>query len=70
MLFSIYKSFTTPNANYFDFIYNQLHNAHFYNNLEKFQCNAALAITATTIKGTSTVKIYEELDLKLLKFRK
>ena len=31
----------------------------FFNNLEKLQYNAALAIT-NTIKGTSKLKIYDE----------
>ena len=68
-LLTAYKYFIKSNADYCDFIYDQPHNESFCNNLEKFQYNAALAITGT-IKGTSKLKMYEELDLESSKFRK
>ena len=58
-----------PNINYCDFINDQPHNESFYNNFEKLQYNAALAITGAT-KGTSKLKICEELGLESLKFRR
>ena len=61
-LVTIYKSFLRPNVEYCDFIYDQPHDKSFCNNLEKLQYNVALAITGT-IKGTSKLKIYEELGL-------
>ena len=54
-----------PNIDYFHFIYDQHHNESFCNNLEKFQYNAALAITGA-IKGTYKLTIYEELGLESL----
>ena len=51
------------NIDYCDFINNQPNNKSFCNNLEKLQYYAALAITCTT-KGTSKLKMYEELGLK------
>ena len=68
-LLTIYKSFIRPNVDYCDFIYDQPHNESFCNNLEELQYNVALTITGA-IKGTSKLKIYEELGLKLLKFRR
>ena len=58
-LFTSYKSFIDTNFDYCDFIYDLPHNERFFNNLEKLQYNAALAIT-DTIKGTSKLKIYDE----------
>ena len=49
-----------------DFRYDQPHNESFYNNLEKLQYNVALAITGA-IRGTSKLKIYEELCLDFFK---
>ena len=46
-----------------------MNNESFCNNLEKVQYNAALAITGA-IKGTSKLKIYDELGLESLKFRR
>ena len=68
-LLTIYKAFIRPNIDYCDFIYDQPPNESFCNNLDELQYNAALAITGA-IKGTSKLKIYEELGLESLKFRR
>ena len=68
-LLTIYKAFIRPNIDYCEFIYDQPHNESFCNNLEKLQYNAALAII-DAIKGTSKLKIYEELGFESLKFRR
>ena len=68
-LLTIYKAFIRPNIDYCDFIYDRPHNESFCNNLEIFQYNATLAVTGAT-KGTSKLKIYEELCLESLKFRR
>ena len=61
--------FLSPNIDHCYFIYDQTHNENFCNNLERLQYNAALAITGA-IMGTSKLKIYEELGLESLKFRR
>ena len=48
---------------------NPMYNESFCNLIEKVQYNAALAITGT-IKGTSQLKIYYELGIESLKFRR
>ena len=68
-LLTIYKAFIRPNIDYCDFIYDQPPNESFCNNLDELQYNAVLAITGA-IKGTSKLKIYEELGLESLKFRR
>ena len=68
-LLTIYKAFIRPNIDYCDFIYDQPHNESFCSNLDELQYNAALAITGA-IKRTSKLKIYEELGLESLKFRR
>ena len=67
-LTTIYKSFFRPHIDYGDIIYDQPNNEHFCNMIERVQCNAALAITG--IKGTSQQKIYNELGLESLRFRR
>ena len=44
-------------------------NESFYKNLESIQYNAAIAIIGA-IRGTSSDKLFQELDLELLKFRR
>ena len=68
-LLTIYKSFIKPNLDYSDIIYDQPNNESFCNLIEKVQYNAALAITGA-IKGTSQLKIYNELGIESLKFRR
>ena len=55
-LLTIYKSFFRPHIDYGDIIYDQPNNESFCNLFEKFQNNAALAITGA-IKGKSQLKI-------------
>ena len=68
-LLTIYKSFIRPLLDYGDIIYDQLNNQAFSNKLEAVQYNAALAITGA-IRGTSRIKIYQELGLESLKSRR
>ena len=68
-LLTIYKSFTIPHLDYCDVIYDQTNNESFCNKIEKIQDNAALAITGA-IRGTSQIKLYKELDLESLRFRR
>ena len=66
---TIYKLFVRPHIDYGDIIYDQPNNEHFCNMIERVQYNAALAITGA-IKGTSQQKIYSELGLESLHFRR
>ena len=66
---TIYKSFVRPHLDYGDIIYDQPNNESFCNLIEKIQYNAALAITGA-IKGTSQHKLYNELGIESLKFRR
>ena len=50
-------------------IYDQPNNESFCNKIERVQYNAALAVTGA-IRGTSQTKLYNELGLKSLKFRR
>ena len=68
-LITIYKSFVRPHLDYCDIIYDQPNNESFCNKIERVQYNAALAITGA-IRGTSQTKLYSELGLESLKFRR
>ena len=68
-LLTIYKSFIRPHLDYGDIIYDQPNNESFCQKLESYQYNAALAITGA-IRGTSQTKLYKELGLESLKFRR
>ena len=68
-LITIYKSFIRPHLDYSDIIYDQPNNESFCNLIERVQYNSALAITSA-IKGTSQLKIYNELGIESLKFRR
>ena len=68
-LLTIYKSFVRPHLDYGDIIYDQPNNDTFCSKLEICQYNAALAISGT-IRGTSMTKLYEELGLESLRFRR
>ena len=68
-LLTIYKSFIRPHLDYGDIIYDQPNNESFCNLIEKVQYNAALTITRP-IKGTAQHKIYNELGIQSLKFRR
>ena len=67
-LLTIYKLFLRPHLDYGDIIYSQPNNENFCNLIEKVQCNAALTKTGA-IKGTSRLKIYNELGIESLKLR-
>ena len=62
-LLIIYKSFTRPHLDYGDILYEQP-NKSFCQKIETAQYNA---ITGT-IKGTSQIKLYNELGLESLEF--
>ena len=68
-LITIYKSFIRPHLDYCDVIYDQPNNESFCSKIEQIQYNAALAITGA-IRGTSQTKLYNELGLESLKFRR
>ena len=68
-LITIYKSFTRPHLDYCDVIYDQPNNKSFCSKIEPIQYNAALAITGS-IRGTSQTKLYNELGLESVKFRR
>ena len=68
-LLTIYKTFIRSRLDYVDIIYDQAYNSAFHDKLEPVQYNACLAVTGAT-GGTSTEKIYQELDLESLKSRR
>ena len=68
-LLTIYKSFIRPHLDYCDIIYDQPNNGSFCTKSEHIQYNAALAIIGA-IKGTSQPKLYKELGLESVKFRR
>ena len=68
-LITIYKSFVRPHLDYGDLIYDQPNNESFCQQIESVQYNASLAITGA-IKGTSRLKLYNEIGLESLKFRR
>ena len=68
-LITIYKYFNRSHLDYGDIIYDQPNNESFCNLVERVQYNAASAITGV-IKGTSQLKIYNELGIESLKFRR
>ena len=61
-LIAIYKSFIPAHLGYGDIIYYQPNNERFYKSIERVQYDAALEISGA-IKGTSRIKIYNELGL-------
>ena len=68
-LITIYKSFVRPHLDYGDIINDQSNNESFCNKVERVQYNAALAVNAA-IRETSQTKLYNELGLEWLKFRR
>ena len=69
VLVTIYKVFIRPHLGYGDIVYDKPNNERFINKIEKAQYDAALAITGV-IRGTSWEKLYAELGLESLKFRR
>ena len=68
-LITIYKSLIPPHLDYGDIINDQPNNESFCNLTERVQYNAALAITGV-VKGISQLKIFNELCIESLKFRR
>ena len=64
-LLTIYTPFIRPHLDYGDIIYDKAFNESFHAELESLQYKATLAITVAR-RGSSTGKIYEELDLESL----
>ena len=64
-LLSVYKAFIRPHLDYRDVIYDKILNELWHKKLESAQYNAALAITGA-IRGTNTVKFYQEMGLESL----
>ena len=68
-LITIYNSFVRPHLDYCDMIYDQPNNESFCNKIERVQYNVTLAVTGV-IRRTSQSKLYNELGLESLKFRR
>ena len=68
-LITIYKSFVRPHLDYCDLIYDQPNNESFSQQIKSLQYNAFRAITGA-IKGTSRLKLYNEIGLESPKFRR
>ena len=68
-LLTVYKSFSRPHLDYCDVIYDQPNNKSFCTKTEQIQYNATLAIT-DAIRGTSEIKLYKELGLESLRYRR
>ena len=68
-LLTIYKSFVRPHLDYGDVVFDQPNNQSLSDTIESVQYNAALAITGA-IRGSSKIKLYQELGLEFLKERR
>ena len=68
-LITMYKSFVRPHLDYGDIVFDQPNNNSFIEKIESVQYNAALAITGA-VRGTSRIKLYKELGLESLSFRR
>ena len=66
---TICKSFVRPHLDYGDILYDQPNNKSLCQKIETVQCNAALAVTGA-IKGTSQIKLYNELGFESREFRR
>ena len=67
-LITIYKSFVRPHLGYGDLIYDQANNEVLCQQIMTVQYNASLAIT-DAIKGTSRLKLYNEIGWESVKIR-
>ena len=67
-LITIYKAFVRPHLDYSDIFYDQPNNESLCHKIESIQYKAALAIRGV-IRGTSQMKLYNELGFESLKFR-
>ena len=68
-LVTIYKAFIRPHLEYGDILYDKPNNETFINKTEKAQYDAELAITGA-IRRTTWEKLYAELGIESLKFRR
>ena len=68
-LITICKSFIRPDLDYCDVIYEQPNNESFCCKIERIRYNVALGITGS-MRETSQSKLYNELVLESLKFRR
>ena len=68
-LVTIYKSFIRPHLDYGNFIFDRAYNKSFHESFESLQYNASLAITGTK-RGTSKIKLYQELGSESLPHRR
>ena len=68
-LVTIYKSFIRTHLDCCDIIYDQPNNEGYSTKMEHIQYNVALVLTGA-IKGRSQTKLYKELGLESLKFRR
>ena len=68
-LLIIHKSFVLPHLEYGDLLYDKPNNQSLCPKIETVQYNAVLAITGA-IQGTSQIKLYNELGLESLEFRR
>ena len=65
-LVTIYKSFIRPHLDCGDVIYDRASKESFHQSLESLQYSAAIAITRT-IRGASSEKLLQDLDLEIIK---
>ena len=68
-LLTIYETFIKSQLDYAGIIYDQVYNSFFHEKLESLQYNACMAITVA-IRGSSSEKLYQELELESLKSRR
>ena len=68
-LATIYKAIIRLHLDYCDIVYDKPDKEIFINKIEKAQYDAALAVTGA-IRGTSREKLYAELGIESLKFRR
>ena len=68
-LLTIYKTFIRRHFDYADVVYDQSYKPSFHEKLESIQYNAAFAVTGV-VRGSSSEKLYQELDLESLKNRR
>ena len=59
------KVFVRPHLDYGDILYDQAHNASFYQKLQSLQCNACLVVTGT-LGVSSKKKLYQKVDFESL----
>ena len=68
-LITIYNAFVRPHLDYDNVLYDQPNNESLSQKIKSVQYNATLAITGA-LKGTSQMKLYNELGLESLKSRR